>query len=276
MKNKADILFKENIKKIIESGYTDTEGPRPKWEDGTPAESKFIGPVFETYDISKGEFPLITLRKIPWKMAIKEILWIYQDQSNSLKLLKEKYNISWWDFWESKKYPETIGLRYGYSIKKFDQVNALIKNLKESPYSRRHIISMWDIESFQESDGLIPCAFQTMWTVRDGFLDMTLIQRSSDSGTALHINQIQYVALMMMIAQECSLKVGRFSHLIQNYHIYNRHLEILETFLDKPSLESSPTLRLKEGKGFYDITIEDFFVDDYDIEPSKFKFELAI
>ena len=151
----ADLKFKENIKKIINEGCWD-QGPRPKWQDGSPANSKFITGVFETYDLSQGQLPLTTLRKIPVKSAIKEILWIYQDQSNDLKLLKEKYDIHWWDSWESDLKPGTIGLRYGHTIKKWNQIEKLLEGLKSNPYSRRHIMSLWDQADFASSDGFIP------------------------------------------------------------------------------------------------------------------------
>lgn len=272
--NKADILFQSNISKIINEGCWDS-GPRPMWADGTPASSRFITHVFETYDISKGEFPLISFRPVPWKSAIKEMLWIYQDQTSELSILKEKHNIHWWDSWESKSIPGTIGHRYGYTIKKYDQVNRLIDGIKNNPYSRRHITTMWDWNDFAETDGLLPCAFETQWSVRGEHLDMTLIQRSSDSGTALHTNQIQYVALLMMIAEECGLKAGQFSHYINNYHIYDRHLDILKDFLDMSPAEESARL-LYLGSGFYSSGIEHFDLVGYSPNPERPFFELAI
>ena len=243
--NRADNLCKMTIKTILENGYID-ENPRPHYEDGTPAHTLSVNQMIQTFDISRNEFPLITLRPISWKSAIKEILWIYQDQSNSLDLLKEKYNITWWDDWEVEN-TKTIGQRYGATIKKYDLMNKLLKELKEDPFGRRHIISLWQEDDFK-TPGLNPCAWNedgkgpsifdacsagsaTKMRVfydevkDDIYLDMTLIQRSSDYLTACSINQIQYIALLMMVARHCEYKSGNFMHVIQNVQIYDRHIE---------------------------------------------------
>lgn len=272
--NKVDKIFKENIQRIVEHGVWD-EGARPKWADGTEAKSKFITHVFETYDLDAGEFPLTSLRKIAWKSGIKEILWIYQDQSNDLSLLKNKYNVHWWDEWESKDLPGTIGNRYGHTVRKHDQINRLIKSLKETPYSRRHIMSLWDWQDFDSSDGLYPCAFETQWSVRGGYLDMTLMQRSSDYMMANHINKIQYVALQMMIASECGLKPGKFSHYVNNLHIYDRHLDIAKKLLYTPVSAQLPKLELT-SKPFYDIIIDDFTLTNYKPLETDVRLEIAI
>ena len=95
----ADTIFKENIKKIMEQGVF-SENARPRYKDGNVANSKYITGSFAEYDLSKGEFPITTLRPIAIKSAIKEVLWIYQDQSNSLELLNDKYNVHYWNDWE--------------------------------------------------------------------------------------------------------------------------------------------------------------------------------
>jgi thymidylate synthase len=277
----ADLKFKTNIENIVKNGCSD-EGVRPLWQDGTPANSKFITQVWEQYDLAAGELPITSLRKIPWKSGIKEMLWIYQDESNDLQLLKEKYNVHWWDSWESNMEPGTIGRRYGYTVKKWDQMGNLLRNLKDSPYSRRHIISLWDFDNFFKSDGLYPCAFQTLWSVRKDesgkeVLDLTLVQRSCDYLTAGHINKIQYVALQMMVARHCGLELGKFCHLVQNLHIYDRHMWQAGVLLEREYSDSKPKLILNPDKtNFYDITVDDFTMVDYNpIEPN-FKFELAI
>lgn len=171
---KADELFKKNIKEILENGVAD-ENVRPRYKDGTPAYTKFITQVFETYDISKGEFPLTNLRPIAIRNGIKEIFWIYQDADNTLELLEKKYGITWWKDWDIGD--NTIGQRYGATVKKYDLTRNLIKGLKEDPYSRRHIMSLYQYEDFKETKGLHPCAFETQFSVRGKYLDMTLIQR---------------------------------------------------------------------------------------------------
>src|SRR5574344_2258071 len=116
---KADTYLYNDIKKILTHGYKDVD-PRPKYSDGTPAYTYFVTHNIRSYDLSKGEFPITTLRPIAWKSAIKEIFWIYQKRSTSLKMLKNEFGITYWDDWESKNYPETIGHTYGYIINKYD------------------------------------------------------------------------------------------------------------------------------------------------------------
>ncbi len=174
--NKADIYFKDTLEKLINSEYT-TEGQivRPKYADGTPSHTKFINNVVFSYDISKGEYPIVTLRPLAWKSAIREVEWIYQSTSNSLEVLREKYKIKWWDDWNIGN--DTIGQRYGATVAKYDLMNKLLKGLKEQPYTRRHIIDMYQYSDFEETDGLYPCAYSTTWNVRGEYLDVILNQR---------------------------------------------------------------------------------------------------
>lgn len=261
--NKADLIFKETVKNIMENGVMDIN-PRPKYKDGTPAHTKFINHIVHTYDLEKGELPLITLRNIAIKNGIKEILWIYQDQSSDLSVLKEKYNIHWWDEWESKDMPGTIGRRYGATVKKYDLMNKLLDGIKSDPYGRRHIISLWQENDFEETDGLKPCAFMTIFNVRGEFLDMALIQRSSDFITAGNINQVQYVAFLMMVARHCGYKPGKFTHFIDNVQVYDRHFDAARELLNRETIECNPRLILNpEKKDFYDFTVDDFVLEGY-------------
>lgn len=175
--SKADRLYKENLKEILEHG-TSTEGQkvRPKYKDGTPAHTIYINQVVEKYDISQGELPITTLRPIAWKSAIKEALWIYQKQTSDLKVLEEEFGIKWWKEWKVGD-TNTIGQRYGATVKKYDLMNKLLKGLQEEPYTRRHIIDLYQYSEFEETEGLYPCAFMTVWNVRGEYLDMTLHQR---------------------------------------------------------------------------------------------------
>lgn len=271
----ADINHKNCIKEILDNGVYD-KNPRPKYKDGTPAYTKFITHYTETYDISKNEFPIITLRKIAVESAIKEILWIYQDQTSDLSILKNKYNIHWWDDWESKNFPGTIGIRYGETVRKYNLINKLLDGIKNDPYGRRHIISLWQENDFIESDGLNPCAFQTLFSVRDKFLDLMLIQRSSDLLVAASINCIQYVALQMMISKSCGLIPGKFTRVVNNLHIYDRHFDAANILLNRKNGEQ-PILKLNTNKtNFYDFTINDFKLLNYNYTSPQLKFELGI
>lgn len=313
---KADKIFYENIKRLLsDEAMTDESGQvRPHYEDGIPAHTRYITQVFETYDISKGEFPITTLRPILFKKAIAEIFWIYQDQSTDLDLLATKHGVTWWDSWDIGD--RTIGNTYGAIVKQYDLINRLIKNIKENPFSRYHIISLWQEENFTHKHGLKPCAFQTLWTVRGKYLDCTLVQRSSDYLVAGHINMMQYVALQMMIAKATGYEAGKFSRLTQNLHIYDRHIEQAEELVrryeekeekhleeeykvfreiigEEPPKKSFSDIfdaikksRLSEKQpklifnpksdNFYDFTIEDFEMVDYEPMRPQLRFELGI
>ncbi|MGT2887414.1 thymidylate synthase [Streptococcus didelphis] len=277
---KADRIFKENIKRILEDGVW-SEQARPKYKDGKTANSKYITGSFAEYDLSKGEFPITTLRPIPIKSAIKELLWIYQDQSNSLDLLEQKYNVHYWNDWEVDK-TRTIGQRYGAVVKKHQIIDKILKQLEENPWNRRNVISLWDYEAFEESDGLLPCAFQTMFDVRrvDGelYLDATLVQRSNDMLVAHHINAMQYVALQMMIAKHFGWKLGKFFYFVNNLHIYDNQFQQANELLERQASERQARLVLNvaDKTNFYDVKAEDFELIDYNPVKPQLKFDLAI
>lgn len=277
---KADTIFKENIRKIMEEGVW-SEQARPKYKDGRTANSKYITGAFMEFDLSKGEFPITTLRPIAIKSAIKEMLWIYQDQSNSIDLLEDKYNVHYWNDWEVGD-SRTIGQRYGAVVKKHDITNKILKQLESNPWNRRNIISLWDYDAFEETEGLLPCAFQTMFDVRrvDGeiYLDATLTQRSNDMLVAHHINAMQYVALQMMIAKHFGWKVGKFFYFINNLHIYDNQFKQAEELLRREPSDCRPhlVLNVPDGTNFFDIKPEDFELVDYDPVKPQLKFDLAI
>ncbi|MCB7060849.1 thymidylate synthase [Streptococcus sp. 210928-DFI.4.42] len=277
---KADTIFKEYIRKIMEEGVW-SEQARPKYKDGRTANSKYITGAFMEFDLAKGEFPITTLRPIAIKSAIKEMLWIYQDQSNSLDLLEDKYNVHYWNDWEVGD-SRTIGQRYGAVVKKHDITNKILNQLEANPWNRRNIISLWDYDAFEETEGLLPCAFQTMFDVRrvDGeiYLDATLTQRSNDMLVAHHINAMQYVALQMMIAKHFGWKVGKFFYFINNLHIYDNQFKQAEELLRREPSDCRPhlVLNVPDGTNFFDIKPEDFELVDYDPVKPQLKFDLAI
>jgi thymidylate synthase len=274
---KADKYYIENLNKIINYGGSD-ENPRPKWGDGTPAHSVFITQVFEEYDISKGEFPITTLRNTAIKTGIKEIFWIYQKQSNDLSVAREM-GINWWDEWDIGD--GTIGQRYGATVKRYGLMDKLLDGLVNDPFGRRHIINLYQYMDMEESEGLNPCAYETIWSVRKvgdyTVLDMTLIQRSGDFLTASSINRGQYLALQMMVAGHCGYKVGKFCYFGQNLHVYDRHIKYVYELLDREPLTDQPHFILKENKNFYDYTIGDFIFVNFDKpQPLSGKLELAV
>ena len=277
---KADIIFKDNISKILNDGVW-SEQARPKYKNGQTANSKYVTGSFAEYDLSKGEFPITTLRPIPIKSAIKEIFWIYQDQTNDLSILNDKYKVTYWNDWEVGN-TGTIGQRYGAVVEKHDIINKILKQLEENPWNRRNVISLWDYEAFEASEGLLPCAFQTMFDVRrvDGqiYLDATLTQRSNDMLVAHHINAMQYVALQMMIAKHFGWKVGKFFYFVNNLHIYDNQFDNAEELLRREPTDCQPRLILNvpDGTNFFDIKPEDFVLVDYEAVKPQLKFDLAI
>jgi thymidylate synthase len=277
---KADLYYKQNLEKILNEGCRD-ENPRPKYKDGTPAHSDYITQVFEEYDINKGEFPITTLRNTAIKTGIKEIIWIYQKQTSSLEVAHQN-GINWWDEWNIGD--NTIGQRYGATIRKWNLMDELLYSLTLEPFSRRHIINMYQEEDLKQTKGLFPCAYETIWSVRkvneELFLDLTLIQRSNDYIMAGYINKIQYVALQMMVALHVNMKVGKFCHYVNNLHIYDRHIEAAKEILERTPLTIQPKIELireESPYNFYSINIEDFKISNIKgIEKLKSDLEIAI
>lgn len=271
---KGDIYTKEIIERILKEGSWD-KNPRPKYSDGTPAYTLSVNHGMCTYDLNKGETPLITLRPIAIKSSIGELLWIYQKESNDIKLLKEKYGVSWWNEWDIGN--GTIGSVYGETVRRHNLVKNLINGLKNDPDGRRHIICLWQEDDFLDKHGLKPCAFMTQWNIRhdkDGndYLDMCLTQRSSDFLTAGCINQVQYVVFQYMIAKHLGLKPGRFTWFYNNIQIYDRHLAQAKEMLERESVDCNPKIVLNEDKNnFYDFEVEDVKIVDYPRELIKTK-----
>lgn len=278
--NKADEIFKRNIENILENGVMSCDA-RPVYSNGEKANSKYVTQVCDAYDLSKGEFPITTLRQIPIKSAIKEIFWIYQDQSNELSILENKYNVKYWRPWEVGN-TDTIGKRYGAVVKEHNIIDKILKDLRKNPWNRRNVISLWDYKAFEETNGLLPCAYNVMFDVRKVndtmYLDCTLTQRSNDMLVAHHINSMQYVALQMMIACHFGWEVGKFCYFVNNLHIYDNQFEQANELLSRTSKNCNPRLVLncKPKTNFYDIKPEDFELIDYEYCTPQLKFDLAI
>jgi len=276
---KADKYFRENLKNILDNGNIDF-GARPRYKDGKEANSLFITQVFEEYNISRGEFPITTLRNTAIKGGINEIIWIYSLQTSDLGKLEE-LGIRWWSDWNiGDSVHKHIGERYGKTVKNWDLVNKLLDGLKNNPFGRRHIINMWQESDLEKRGGLHPCAYETLWSCRkvDGemYLDMTLTQRSSDYITAGFINKIQYVALQMMVASHLGYRAGKFCHFVQNLHIYDRHIDAARELLEREPMDIQPTISLRHNMWFYDITADDFVINRPKIESIKSPLELAV
>lgn len=274
--NKADIFMHQSIKDILEEGYRD-ENPRPKYKDGTPAYTYSVNHVIRSYDLSKDEFPICTLRPIAWRTGIKEIFTIYQKPTNNIQEM-HNMGVNWWDDWDIGD--GTIGQRYGATVDRYDLINKLILDIQKDPYGRRKVVSLWQNSDLSETPGLAPCAFLTIWNIRGEFLDMVLVQRSGDMLTASGpggINEVQYAALLMMIARHTGYKPGIFTHFVANEQIYDRHLEAAKEMLSRQGSEKCPKLILNPDKtDFYSFNIEDFNIVDYEPVRPQLELELGI
>lgn len=279
---RADRYMDHDIRHILQDGYKD-ENPRPHYADGTPAHTISVNHVCRQYDLSVGEFPICTLRPMAWKTGIKEIFTIYQKPTNNLATMHEM-GVNWWDDWDIGD--GTIGQRYGATVSRYDLINNLIKDIQKDPYGRRKVVSLWQETDLHETAGLAPCAFLTIWNVREKYLDMAMIQRSGDMLTASGaggINEIQYAALLMMIARHTGYEPGVFTHFVANEQIYDRHFEAAEEMLSRASdmyFKSdvkTPRLALNPEKtNFYEMTIDDFIMENYEPVKPQLKLELGI
>lgn len=282
--NKADKYFLDNLRKVKYEGVTDLSGKvRPKYKtDDAPAHTKYITFVHEEYDLSKGEFPISTLRPLAFKSAIGEMLAFFQDQTNDISIMEDKYKLKWWRDWEVDD-SNTIGLRYGATVKRYDLLNNLLDTLNNDMFSRRKLMSLWQEQDFiDDPKGLKPCFYMTNWEVRviddEVYLDLHLTSRSSDYGVASVINRVQYVGLQMMIANHFGFKLGKFSVFTSNLHYYLRHEEQINELLNRIPSNTQPYIKLNvpEKTNFYDIKLSDFELIDFKCEYPQLDFELGV
>ena len=269
--SKADKLFVSMCRDILDNG-TDTQGEavRPHWPDGTPAYTIKKFGVVNRYNLQE-EFPALTLRKTAIKLAIDEILWIWQKKSNNINDL----NSHIWDEWADpdgsigKAYGYQLGVKHQYKEGEFDQVDRLLYDLKHTPFSRRMLTNIYNHADLHEMN-LYPCAFQTIWNVTQKkgddklTLNMVLVQRSQDVLAANNWNVVQYAALLMMIAQASDMQAGELMHVIADAHIYDRHVPLIEELISRkpfkaPKVTLDPTI-----KNFYDFTPDSFTIEGYE------------
>lgn len=280
--SKADKLFVSMCRNVLDNGTnTQDQAVRPHWPDGTSAYTIKQFGVVNRYNLQE-EFPAITLRKTGIKSAIDEILWIYQKKSNNIKDLRTHI----WDEWADeegsikKAYGYQAGLKHKFKEGEFDQVDYALWQLKNTPFSRRIIITLWNPHDLAEM-GLQPCALMCIFNVTKApgddklTLNLHLVQRSQDILAANNWNVVQYAALLMMFAQVNDMRPGELLHTITDAHIYDRHVPIIERMLDReqfpaPKVTLDPTI-----KNFYDFTPESFTVENYEAGPQE-KFEVAI
>ena len=275
--SRADDIFIEMCRSIIENGYsTEGEKVRPKWEDGTSAYTIKKFGVVNRYDLSK-EFPAITLRKTYIKSAIDEILWIWQKKSNNVHDLKSHI----WDSWADedgsigKAYGYQMGVKHQYKEGMFDQVDRLIYDLKHNPYSRRMMTNMYVHEDLHEMN-LDPCAYGMTFNVTGDRLNAILNQRSQDVLAANNWNVVQYAALVYMIAQVTGFKPGELVHVIADAHIYDRHIPIVKELISRETYPAPKFTMNPDIKDFYQFTLDDFTIEDYQTGPQVKNIPIAV
>ena len=279
----ADKIFIDMCKDILENG-TSTEGEkvRPHWEDGTPAYTVKKFGVVNRYDLSR-EFPALTLRRTALKSCMDEILWIYQKKSNNIQDLNSRI----WDEWADesgsigKAYGYQIGVKSRYKEGMMDQMDRVLYDLKNNPYSRRIMTNTYVFADLSEMN-LYPCAYSVTYNVTKRpkedklTLNMVLNQRSQDVLTANNWNVCQYAILLMMVAQSCGMLPGELVHVIADAHIYDRHVEIVKKLIERPAYEAPKVSLNPEITDFYAFTTSDLLVENYETGPQVKNIPVAV
>ena len=275
--SRADQIFVENMKDILENGFWDTDlAVRPHWEDGTPAHTVKKFCIVNRYNLQE-EFPIMTIRRTAFKSCIDEILWIWQKKSNNIHEL----NSHIWDSWADengsigKAYGYQLGIKHIYKEGEFDQVDRVLYDLKHNPQSRRIMTNIYNFQDLHEM-GLYPCAYSMTFNVTGDTLNGILNQRSNDMLTANNWNVVQYAVLLMMFAQVSGLKAGTLVHVIADAHIYDRHVDLVKEVIAKPQHKAPKIWINPEVKNFYDFKVDDFKLIDYEFEKLDKKIPVAI
>ena len=273
----ADKLFIDMCKDILENGYsTEGEKVRPKWEDGSYAYTIKRFGVVNRYDLQK-EFPALTLRKTFFKSAVDEMLWIWQKKSNNVNDL----NSHIWDEWADengsigKAYGYQLGVKHQYREGMMVQVDRVIYDLKNNPFSRRIMTNIYVHEDLHEMN-LYPCAYSMTFNVTDDRLNAVLNQRSQDVLAANNWNVVQYAVLLHMIAQVSGLKAGELVHVIADAHIYDRHIPMIKELISREPLPAPKFWINPEIKNFYDFTVDDVKLIDYQAGPQIKNIPIAV
>ncbi len=262
--SKADVLFVNMCQDILDNGFS-SEGQtvRAVWEDGTPAHTIKKFGVVNRYNLQE-EFPALTLRPTAIKSAVDEILWIWQKKSNNIKDLSSHI----WDEWADengsigKAYGYQLGVEYDFHQGRMDQVDNVLWQLKNTPYSRRIMTNIYKFDDLMEM-GLEPCAYSMTFNVTGNRLNAILNQRSQDILAANNWNVVQYSVLLMMFAQVCGLEPGELVHVIADAHIYDRHVPVIRELIARPQFPAPKFELNPEIKNFYDFTVDDIRVTDY-------------
>ncbi len=279
----ADKIFINMCRDILENGVsTEGEKVRPHWEDGSSAYTIKKFGVVNRYNLAE-EFPAITLRRTAIKSCTDEILWIWQKKSNNIHDL----NSHIWDEWADetgsigKAYGYQMGVKHQYPEGMMDQVDRVIYDLKNNPFSRRIMTNLYVHQDLSEMN-LYPCAYSMTFNVTQQkgqerlTLNAVLNQRSQDILTANNWNVCQYAVLMHMLAQVCDMQVGELVHVIADAHIYDRHIPLVEDLIARETYPAPDFWLNPEVKDFYAFTREDVRLDNYVTGPQIENISVAI
>lgn len=281
--SRADLLYRETCARILREGVWDTDqSVRPRWADGSPAHTVKCFGVVNRYDLQE-EFPLMTLRRTYWRSCVEELLWIWQKKSNNVHDLGSHI----WDSWADengsigKAYGYQLGVKHQYKEGMMDQVDRVLYDLKNNPYSRRIMTNIYVHQDLHEMN-LYPCAYSMTFNVtkepgKDKLtLNAILNQRSQDILAANNWNVCQYSILLMMIAQVCDMEAGELVHVIADCHIYDRHVPVIKELISRTPYPA-PTVKLNpEIRDFYEFTTDDLIVENYQTWPQIKNIPIAI
>ncbi|HIU25561.1 MAG TPA: thymidylate synthase [Candidatus Copromorpha excrementigallinarum] len=273
----ADRLFVKMCEDILEEGFSSRgQKVRARWEDGAEAHTVKKFGVVNRYDLQE-EFPAITLRPTAIKTAVDEMLWIWQKKSNNINDLNSRIWDSWADETGSigKAYGYQMGIKYRFPQGEMDQVDNVIWQLKNTPYSRRIMTNIYNFSDLADM-GLEPCAYSMTFNVTGDRLNAVLNQRSQDILAANNWNVVQYSVLIHMLAQVSGLKAGELVHVIADAHIYDRHIDIIKEMIKRPQYPAPKFTLNPEIKDFYDFTVDDIRIEDYQTNPQIRNIPVAV
>ena len=275
--SKADLIYRENCRAILERGVWDTDREvRPRWDDGSPAHTVKLFGVVNRYDLRE-EFPIMTLRRTFYRSCVDELLWIWQQKSNDVSKLHSHI----WDAWADengtigKAYGYQLGVKHQYPEGEFDQVDRVLYDLRHNPNSRRILTNIYNFADLHEM-ALYPCAYSMTFNVTGNTLNAILNQRSQDMLTANNWNVVQYAVLTCMMAQVSGLEPGEFVHVIADCHIYDRHVPLVEKMLEKEPLPAPRFWLDPEITDFYAFSRDSVRFEDYRYHEFTDKIPVAV
>jgi thymidylate synthase len=229
------------------------------------------------FDLDDG-FPLLTTKKLHLKSIIHELLWFLSGSTN-VGYLRE-HGVRIWDEWADER--GELGPVYGKQWRSWsapdgrsiDQIARLIWDLREAPYSRRHIVSAWNPAEVEEM-ALPPCHCLFQFHLANGRLSCQLYQRSADIFLGVPFNIASYALLTMMVAQVAGHRPGAFIHTLGDAHLYLNHLDQADRQLEREPRRLPRMIINPDVHSIFDFTYEDFRVEDYDPHP-HIKAEIAV